>query len=49
MSSSPLAKKAGAWVHIDGAFGLMARASRKQRHLLEGVELADSWATDLRR
>lgn len=42
----PLAKKAGAWVHIDGAFGLFARASRKHRGLLDGVELADSWATD---
>jgi glutamate/tyrosine decarboxylase-like PLP-dependent enzyme len=42
----PIAKAAGAWVHIDGAFGLMARASRLKRPLLAGVELADSWATD---
>jgi len=42
----PIAKAAGAWVHIDGAFGLIARASRSKRHLLDGVELADSWATD---
>ncbi len=42
----PLAKKAGAWVHIDGAFGLFARASEKYRYLTKGVELADSWATD---
>ncbi len=42
----PLAHAAGAWVHIDGAFGLLARASRSKRHLLDGVELADSWATD---
>ena len=43
----PLAKAAGnAWVHIDGAFGLIARASRTKRALLAGVELADSWATD---
>lgn len=42
----PIAKKAGAWVHVDGAFGLFARASAAKRHLLEGVELADSWATD---
>ena len=42
----PIAKNAGAWVHIDGAFGLFARASRSKQHLLEGVELADSWATD---
>ena len=42
----PIAKAAGAWVHVDGAFGLFARASATKRHLLDGVELADSWATD---
>ncbi|MCX6126302.1 MAG: pyridoxal-dependent decarboxylase, partial [Proteobacteria bacterium] len=42
----PIAKKYGAWVHIDGAFGLFARASRSKRYLTEGIELADSWATD---
>ena len=42
----PIAHAAGAWVHVDGAFGLFARASRLHRHLLDGVELADSWATD---
>jgi glutamate/tyrosine decarboxylase-like PLP-dependent enzyme len=42
----PIAKAAGAWVHVDGAFGLWARASRAHRPLAEGVELADSWATD---
>ena len=42
----PIAKAAGAWVHVDGAFGLMARASRTKRHMSDGVELADSWATD---
>jgi glutamate/tyrosine decarboxylase-like PLP-dependent enzyme len=42
----PIAKAAGAWVHVDGAFGLMARASAAKRHMLDGVELADSWATD---
>jgi glutamate/tyrosine decarboxylase-like PLP-dependent enzyme len=36
----------GAWVHVDGAFGLWARASLVHRGLLEGVECADSWATD---
>ena len=41
-----MAKAAGAWVHVDGAFGLWARASRDHRHLAEGMELADSWATD---
>ncbi len=42
----PLAHAAGAWVHIDGAFGLIARVSRTRRAMLAGVELADSWATD---
>jgi glutamate/tyrosine decarboxylase-like PLP-dependent enzyme len=42
----PMAKRAGAWVHIDGAFGLWAAASPKYRHLLTGAEQADSWATD---
>lgn len=42
----PVAHAAGAWVHIDGAFGLIARANRSKRHLLTGVEGADSWATD---
>ncbi len=42
----PIAKAAGAWVHVDGAFGLFARASRAKRNLLDGVEGADSWATD---
>jgi glutamate/tyrosine decarboxylase-like PLP-dependent enzyme len=36
----------GAWVHVDGAFGLWAAASPKYRHLTRGFELADSWATD---
>jgi glutamate/tyrosine decarboxylase-like PLP-dependent enzyme len=36
----------GAWVHVDGAFGLWAGASPARRHLVAGVELADSWATD---
>ena len=42
----PIAKSHNAWVHVDGAFGLWAAASPKYRHLLKGVELADSWATD---
>jgi glutamate/tyrosine decarboxylase-like PLP-dependent enzyme len=41
-----LAHRAGAWVHIDGAFGLWAAASGKYRHLLNGFEEADSWAVD---
>ena len=36
----------GAWVHVDGAFGLWAAVSPKRRHLVEGVSSADSWATD---
>ena len=36
----------GAWVHVDGAFGLWAAASPGTRHLLSGLETADSWATD---
>jgi len=40
------AHAAGAWVHIDGAFGLWAAASPSRRHLVRGVEVADSWATD---
>jgi glutamate/tyrosine decarboxylase-like PLP-dependent enzyme len=40
------ARERGAWVHVDGAFGLWAAASPALRHLVEGVELADSWATD---
>jgi glutamate/tyrosine decarboxylase-like PLP-dependent enzyme len=37
---------AGAWCHIDGAFGLWAAVSPSRRRLLDGFERADSWATD---
>ena len=40
------AHAAGAWVHVDGAFGLWAAASPKYAHLVAGVADADSWATD---
>ena len=42
----PIAKAAGAWVHVDGAFGLWAKASPTLRSLTDGIELADSWTTD---
>ncbi|GGX66048.1 pyridoxal phosphate-dependent decarboxylase family protein [Saccharospirillum salsuginis] len=42
----PRARKAGAWVHIDGAFGLWARASNTHAYLTEGIDLADSWTVD---
>jgi len=42
----PIARRYGAWVHIDGAFGLWAGASPKFHHLTAGVDAADSWATD---
>jgi glutamate/tyrosine decarboxylase-like PLP-dependent enzyme len=42
----PRARAAGAWVHVDGAFGLWARASRDAAPLAAGAEQADSWTTD---
>ncbi|MFI5178789.1 MAG: pyridoxal phosphate-dependent decarboxylase family protein [Vicinamibacterales bacterium] len=41
-----LTRNRGAWLHVDGAFGLWAAASAGLRHHVHGVELADSWATD---
>lgn len=41
-----VAHEAGAWVHVDGAFGLWAAASPRLAHLTRGYETADSWATD---
>lgn len=40
------AHAAGAWVHVDGAFGLWAAAAPTRAHLTHGVAAADSWATD---
>lgn len=43
---APIAHEYGAWVHVDGAFGLFACASRKTEHLVKGIQMCDSWATD---
>ena len=40
------AHEAGAWVHVDGAFGLWAAVAPARAHLVRGVGTADSWATD---
>ncbi len=42
----PRAQDLGAWIHIDGAFGLWARASRSAAHLADGADGADSWTAD---
>jgi glutamate/tyrosine decarboxylase-like PLP-dependent enzyme len=41
-----VAHNMNAWVHVDGAFGLWAAASLARKHLVNGVDHADSWATD---
>lgn len=41
-----IARDKQAWVHVDGAFGLWARACPTRNELTEGLELADSWSTD---
>ena len=41
-----MVRPAGAWVHVDGAFGLWAAAVPGMRHLIAGFDAADSWATD---
>ena len=43
---APMIHAAGGWLHVDGAFGLWARASQRHAHLLDGIEQADSMATD---
>ena len=45
-TATELAHRHDAWVHVDGAFGAWAAASPRTRHLVDGVELADSWACD---
>ncbi len=42
----PVARRYGAWVHVDGAFGLWAATSPEHQRFTLGVEQADSWATD---
>jgi len=42
----PIARKHGAWTHVDGAFGMWAAASPHFEHLVRGMEQAHSWATD---
>jgi glutamate/tyrosine decarboxylase-like PLP-dependent enzyme len=42
----PIARRHGAWVHVDGAFGLWAAASPRYRSLVRGASAAQSWATD---
>lgn len=45
-AATAIAREHGAWVHVDGAFGLWAAANPTTRHRVSGIELADSWATD---
>ena len=45
-STCDLARRHGAWVHVDGAFGLWAVASPAKRHLVDDIGRADSWAAD---
>ncbi len=45
-TATRIAHRYGGWVHVDGAFGMWAAASPVTRHLVDGLELADSWACD---
>ncbi|WEX76627.1 aspartate aminotransferase family protein [Sinorhizobium numidicum] len=42
----PVARRIGAWIHVDGAFGLWARTCPEKKALADGADKADSWATD---
>ena len=42
----PIARRYGAWTHVDGAFGMWAAVSPKYQHLVRGMDLAHSWASD---
>jgi glutamate/tyrosine decarboxylase-like PLP-dependent enzyme len=45
-AAAELARERGAWLHVDGAFGLWAAVSPTTRQLVDGIERADSWAVD---
>jgi glutamate/tyrosine decarboxylase-like PLP-dependent enzyme len=45
-AAAELAHRHGAWLHVDGAFGLWAAVSPSKRHLVTGIDQADSWAVD---
>jgi glutamate/tyrosine decarboxylase-like PLP-dependent enzyme len=45
-AAAELAHRRGAWLHVDGAFGLWAAVSPSKRQLVKGIEQADSWAVD---
>jgi glutamate/tyrosine decarboxylase-like PLP-dependent enzyme len=45
-AAADLTHAAGGWLHVDGAFGLWAAAAPRLAHLVDGVELADSWGCD---